>query len=140
MSEKFSGRSFEIYVGAVMVRVQEATLEVNQNTTVADTGGDPDGWLDGVHTASGKLMLVKSEHDKIMNMAAQAGSWMALDPVTISFEGSAGGKTERIVAYGCKLKKAGINVNTTSGDQVVFEVAFDVTSPQFVTHNGVPFN
>ncbi|MDV9030493.1 phage protein, partial [Pseudomonas sp. RAC1] len=52
---KISGKNFDITVGDLMIHVETATLDITDNSAVAQTKGVPDGWVEGDVAASGEL-------------------------------------------------------------------------------------
>ncbi|HHG5564769.1 phage protein, partial [Pseudomonas aeruginosa] len=51
---RISGMNFDITLGDLQVHVEKATLDITDNSAVAQTRGVPDGFVDGDVTASGE--------------------------------------------------------------------------------------
>ncbi|GEC67516.1 hypothetical protein RTE01_21510 [Raoultella terrigena] len=47
MSKRISGASFDTYWGTDLIHVEKLTLDITDNTALAQTKGVPDGYVDG---------------------------------------------------------------------------------------------
>ncbi|NDM57635.1 phage protein, partial [Klebsiella pneumoniae] len=63
---RISGMNFDVNMGDTLVHVEKATLDITDNSAVAQTGGVPDGHVDGDVTASGELELDSANFALVM--------------------------------------------------------------------------
>ncbi len=55
MSKRISGQSFDFNLDGSLIHVEKSTLNLTDNTGVAQTNGVPDGWVSGDVSAEGEL-------------------------------------------------------------------------------------
>ena len=141
MGQRISGKNFDINIGDLLVHVSKASLEVTDNTAVAKDRGIPNGWVDGDVEAAGELELDATALKLVTEAAAAAGSFRDLGSFDILFFASAGsGEEMKVQAFGCRLKIGSLlDIDTKGGDKHMTKIPFDVTSPDFVRINGVPY-
>lgn len=75
---RISGMNFDINVGDMLIHVETATLDITDNSAAAQTGGVPDGWVDGDVSASGELELDTANFNLMIEAARKAGSFRRL--------------------------------------------------------------
>ncbi|HEJ5827384.1 DUF2597 family protein [Pseudomonas aeruginosa] len=137
---RISGMNFDITLGDLQVHVEKATLDITDNSAVAQTRGVPDGFVDGDVTASGEYELDAANFALLIEAAKRAGSFRKLEPVDSLFYAKAGDSEVRVEAFGCKLKvSALLDIDPKGGSKTTHKVPFDVTSPDFIRINGVPY-
>lgn len=138
---RISGKSFDVHIGDMLVHVEKVSLSITDNSGVAKDKGIPNGTIDGDVEASGELELDATAFSLIMEAASRAGSFRGLEPFDCLFYAKPGGKEElKIEAFGCKLKiESLLDADSKGGEKHVSKVTFDVTSPDFVHINGVPY-
>ena len=139
--QRLSGKSFDVTIGDLKVHVEKATLDIEDGSEVAKTGGVPNGWVDGEVSASGELEL-DGENIKILSESARsAGSFRGLSEFDLLFYGSTGdGGEMKVEAFGCKLKISKLlDADGKGGEKHLSTIPFIVTSPDFVRINGVPY-
>lgn len=137
---RISGRSFEVRVGDFLVQMKKMTLAINDGGGVATDNGVPNGWTDGVYSASGEIEI-NTRNFKILNKAAgKAGSWQDLEAFDITSVADCGAEENLTIdAYGCKLRLSDLlAVDEKSSDEHIHKIKFDVTDPNFVAIDGVP--
>jgi len=135
--QRMSGRDFVVTVDGTQVYVAEASLEVELGTGPAYKSGKPAGWLKGKLSATGSLKVDAEELDKLLEQARLAGSWEQMPALDVMFYAHVDGRERRVEAFGCKLKAPGLAINTENAEDVLHEIAFDVTGEDFVKVNGV---
>ena len=103
--QRLSGKSFDVTLGDLKLHIEKASLDIEDGSEVAKTGGVPNGWVDGEVSASGEIEL-DGENVKILSEAARnAGSFRGLPEFDLLFYGSTGDGAEmKVEAFGCKLK------------------------------------
>ncbi|KIP97034.1 MULTISPECIES: DUF2597 family protein [Pseudomonas] len=137
---RISGKNFDVNIGDLLVHVETATLDITDNSAVAQDKGVPNGHVDGDVSASGELELDTSNFTLLIEAARRAGSFRALEPFDSVFFAKAGDEELRVEAFGLKLKVSSLlNIDSKGGEKSKHKVPFDVTSPDFVRINGVPY-
>jgi hypothetical protein len=137
---RIGGKNFDINLGDLQIHVESCTLDITDNTAVAQTRGVPNGHVDGDVSASGELELDTSNFNLLIEAARSAGSFRQLEPFDSMFFAKAGEEELRIEAFGCKLKVSSLlSVDPKGGEKSKHKVPFDVTSPDFIRVNGVPY-
>lgn len=139
-TKRFNGLSFDFDLGDFRVHAKKFSLDITDNSTAAKRNGRPDGFLQGDVEASGTITVDKTALSAFTQAAKAAGSFQSLPAFDILAFGQAGGDTLRVEVFGCKVKiNKLLDVDTSSADETEFELPFDVTSPDFVRIDGVPY-
>lgn len=137
---RIGGKNFDVNLGDLLVHVESCTLDITDNTSVAQTRGVPNGHVDGDVSASGEMEFDTSNFNLLIEAARSAGSFRQLEPFDSVFFAKAGEEELKIEAFGCKLKVSSLlNIDPKGGEKTKHKVPFDVTSPDFVRINGVPY-
>ncbi|ANC00645.1 DUF2597 family protein [Pseudomonas sp. MH2] len=137
---KISGKNFDITVGDLMIHVETATLDITDNSAVAQTKGVPDGWVEGDVAASGELELDTTNFNLVIEAAGKAGSFRELEAFDQLFYAKTPTDEIRVEAFGCKFKVSSLlNIDAKGGEKSKHKLPFDVTSPDFIRINGVPY-
>lgn len=137
---RISGMNFDVNLGDLLVHIEKASLDITDNTAVAQTGGVPDGYVDGDVAASGEFELDSANFGLLIDAARAAGSFRKLEPFDTVFYARAGEDELKVEAFGCKLKVSSLlDIDPKGGDKTKHKVPFDVTSPDFIRINGVPY-
>ena len=137
---RIGGKNFDINLGDLQIHVESCTLDITDNTAVAQTRGVPNGHVDGDVAASGEFEFDTSNFNLLIEAAGKAGSFRQLEPFDVVFFAKAGEEELRIEAFGCKLKVSSLlSVDPKGGEKSKHKVPFDVTSPDFIRVNGVPY-
>lgn len=137
---KIGGMNFDINVGDLKVHVEAATLDITDNSAVSQTGGVPDGYVDGDVAAGGELELDSNNFNLLIEAAGKAGSFRQLAPFDTLFFAKTPTEEIRVEAFGCRLKISSLlNIDQKGGEKAKHKVPFDVTSPDFIHINGVPY-
>lgn len=137
---RISGKNLKFMMDGLKLNAQKWTLDITDNTTVTKTNGVPDGYVEGDVEASGELELNTSNFNLLMKVAQRAGSFRGIKP----FDAMGFGKTDRdelkVDMFGIKLKIASlIDADSNGGSALMHKIQFDVTDPDFVNINGVPY-
>lgn len=137
---KISGMNFDISVGDLKVHVETSTLDITDNSAVAQTKGVPDGWVAGDVAASGELEVDTTNFNLIIEAAGKAGSFRQLETFDMLFYAKTPTDEMRVEAFGCRFKISSLlNIDAKGGEKTKHKLPFDVTSPDFVHINGVPY-
>jgi len=137
---RLSGMSFNVNLGDIMVHVDTASLSITDNSSVSQTGGVPDGFVDGDVAANGELSVNASNFALISNAAKAAGAWRAMQTFDILFYAKTAKDEMKVEAFGCRIKLSDIlDIDKKGGSASLFKIPFDVTDPDFVHINGVPY-
>ncbi|MBN3864648.1 DUF2597 family protein [Pseudomonas frederiksbergensis] len=137
---RIGGKNFDVNLGDLLVHVESCTLDITDNTAVAQSGGVPNGHVDGDVAASGEMEFDTSNFNLLIEAARTAGSFRELEPFDSVFFAKAGEEELRIEAFGCKLKVSSLlSIDPKGGEKSKHKVPFDVTSPDFIRINGVPY-
>ncbi|MGP5351757.1 phage protein [Pseudomonas helleri] len=137
---RIGGKNFDVNLGDLLVHVQNCTLDITDNTAVAKSRGVPDGHVDGEVSASGEMEFDTNNFNLLIEAARTAGSFRKLEPFDSVFFAKAGEEELRIEAFGCKLRISSLlSIDPKGGETTRHKVPFDVTSPDFIRINGVPY-
>ena len=137
---RIGGKNFDVNLGDLQVHVENITLDITDNTAVAKSRGVPDGSVDGDVSASGEMELDTNNFNLLIEAARSAGSFRTLEPFDTVFFAKAGDEELRVEAFGCKLRISSLlGVDPKGGEKTKHKVPYDVTSPDFIRINGVPY-
>ena len=137
---RISGINFDVNLGDLQVHVEKATLDITDNSTVAQSKGVPNGHVDGDVAAADELELDTTNFNLLIEQAKSAGSFRELEPFDIVFFAKAGDEELRIEAFGCKVRISSLlSLDQKGGEKNKHKIPFDVTSPDFIKINGVPY-
>lgn len=140
MSKRISGQSFDFNLDGSLIHVEKSTLNLTDNTGVAQTNGVPDGWVSGDVAAEGELEFSTKALAILKAKASAAGSWRSIPEVDLMWYAKAGGEEMKVEAFGCKLLLSDIlDHDPKGGTTVNLKVKFLVTSPDFVRLDGIPY-
>lgn len=137
---RIGGKNFDVNLGDLLVHVETCTLDITDNTAVAQDKGVPNGHVDGDVSASGEMEFDTANFNLLIEAARSAGSFRKLEPFDSVFFAKAGEEELKVEAFGCKLKVSSLlNIDPKGGEKAKHKVPFDVTSPDFIRINGVPY-
>lgn len=137
---KIGGKNFDVSLGDIALHVENCTLDITDNSAVAQTKGVPDGYVEGDVAAAGELELDTSNFRLLIDAARSAGSFRELKPFDVVFFAKAGEDELRVEAFGCKVKISSLlGIDPKGGEKTKHKVPYEVTSPDFVRINGVPY-
>ena len=137
---RIGGKNFDVNLGDLQVHVANCTLDITDSTAVAQSRGVPNGHVDGDVSASGEMEFDTSNFNLLIEAARSAGSFRKLEPFDVVFFAKAGDEELRVEAFGCKLRVSSLlSVDPKGGETSKHKVPFDVTSPDFIRINGVPY-
>lgn len=137
---RISGMNFDVSLGDLQVHIEKASLDITDNSAVAQTKGVPDGYVDGDVAASGEFELDSANLGLLIQAANRAGSFRKLEPFDVLFFAKTATDELRVEAFGCRLKISSLlDIDPKGGQKSMHKVPLDVTSPDFIRINGVPY-
>ncbi|WP_281223099.1 phage protein [Photobacterium sanguinicancri] len=140
MSMRISGKNMHFSMGDYKIKAQKVTLSITDNSAVNKTSGVPDGYVDGDVEASGEMELTTQQFNQLSKAAKQAGSWRGMPDFDALFYGKIDKDELKIEAFGCRIKISDLlDADSNGGSALVHKLPFEVTSPDFVNINGVPY-
>lgn len=140
MSMRISGKNMHFTLGDFKLKAQKVTLSITDNSAVNKTSGVPDGYVDGDVEASGEMELTTQQFNQLSKAAKRAGSWRGLPDFDAMFYGKIDIDELKVEAFGCRIKISDLlDLDSNGGSALVHKLPFDVTSPDFININGVPY-
>ncbi|MCP4948953.1 MAG: DUF2597 family protein [Aestuariibacter sp.] len=140
MSMRISGKNMHFSMGDYKLTAQKVTLSIEDNSAVNKTNGVPDGYVDGDVAASGEMELTTQQFNRLGKAAKSASSWRGMPDFDALFYGKIDKDELKIEAFGCRLKISDLlDADSNGGSALVHKLPFEVTSPDFVKINGVPY-
>ncbi|MBL5884854.1 MULTISPECIES: phage protein [Lelliottia] len=138
--KRISGQSTDFIIDGELIHANTVTLDITDNSAAAQTGGIPDGYVDGDVAAEGEIEVSTRVLQQMTGLARRAGSWRGIEPADILFYAKAGNEEMKIEAFGCKFMLAGLLDNDSKGGEALaHKIKYVVTSPDFIRINGVPY-
>lgn len=135
-----SGKSFDVMIGDRLIHFEAFTATITDNSTGVQTDGVPDGWVDGDVSGAGEVELDSKNFNLIIESARSAGSFRALQPFDINAIANTGDQEQKVEIFGAKLRISELlNLSPTGGEKNKHKLPYDITSPDFVRINGVPY-
>ncbi|HEQ3533782.1 TPA: DUF2597 family protein [Vibrio parahaemolyticus] len=137
---RISGKNMHFSMGDYKLKAQKVSLSITDNSAVNKTSGVPDGYVDGDVEASGEMELTTQQFNQLSKAAKQAGSWRGMPDFDALFYGKIDKDELKIEAFGCRIKISDLlDADSNGGSALVHKLPFEVTSPDFVSINGVPY-
>ena len=137
---RIGGKNFDINLGDLLIHVESATLDITDNTAVAQDKGVPNGFVEGDVTASGELELDTQNFNLVIEAARQAGSFRKLGAFDPVFFAKTPDEELRVEAFGCKFKISSLlSIDQKGGEKSKHKLPYDVTGSDFIRINGVPY-
>ena len=127
-------------LGDMKLRAAKFTLDITDNSATVYTCGIPDDSVDGSVEASGEMELNTSQFNLLIKLAKAAGSFRGLGTFDAMGYGKVGNEELKVEMFGVKIKLSSIlNVDSAGGSALSFKIPFEITSPDFIKINGVPY-
>lgn len=140
MGQHISGQDFDVMVGDLLVHVEALSASITDNRKATQSGGVPDGYVNGDVMCSGEMELDTKNFNLIIEAAKAAGSFRDLEPFDITCMAKTTDQEQKQELFGCLLKISDLlNIDQKGGDKNKYKLPFEVTSPDFVRINGVPY-
>lgn len=139
-TKRLSGQNFDIMAGDTLIHVEAVTATITDNRTAVKTRGVPNGYVDGDVACSLELELDSHNFNLLGEVAKGAGSWRGIEPFDVICSGKALDEEQKIELFGCLPTISDLlNVDPNGGEKTKHKVPCQVTSPDFVRINGVPY-
>ncbi|MCD5993654.1 DUF2597 family protein [Pseudomonas sp. CDFA 602] len=140
MGARIGGKNFDITLGDTKIHCEAFTLDITDNTAVAQTRGVPNGHVDGDVAAAGEIEVDIVNFKLIKDQAATAGSFRELEPFDIVCYAKAGEDEIKYEAFGCKVRISSLlSLDPKGATKSTVKLPFDVTSPDFIKIDDVPY-
>ena len=131
---------FDVMVGDRMIHVEKMTATISDNRQHVKTRGVPDGYVDGDVDCKGDIEVDTNNFNLLVEVAKSSGSWREMPPADIVYVGETTSSKHRVELFGCVLNISDLLDNDAKdGSKTTHKVTFEVTSPDFVRINGVPY-
>jgi hypothetical protein len=135
-----SGQDFDVMLGDVLVHVENLSASITDNRKAVQTRGIPDGYVNGDVACSGDLEIDSVNMALLNEVARAAGSFRDLPPFDIVCIGKNIDHQQKIELFGCLFKISDLfNLDGKGGEKNKHKLQFEVTSPDFVRMDGVPY-
>jgi hypothetical protein len=140
MGRRIGGRDFDIMVGDMMVHCETFTATIDDAKAVAKTRGVPNGHVAGEVSCSGEIEVDTQNFNLIIAAAKKAKSFEQLRPFDIVSVAEGDDDKFKLELFGCVLRISDLlNTDSKGGEKTKHKLPFDVTDPDFVRINGVPY-
>lgn len=140
MGRRISGRDFDVMLGDLMVHVETMSATIDDAKTVTKTKGVPNGYVAGDVGCTGELELDTQNFNLVVEAAKKAKSFQGLPPFDIVTAAEGDSEKFKLEMFGCTLRISDLlNIDSKGGDKMKHKITFDVTDPDFVRINGVPY-
>lgn len=135
-----SGQDFDIMIGDILVHVESMSASITDNRKPTMTRGVPNGYVNGDVTCTGDIELDTVNFQLIKDAAKAAGSFREMRPFDIVVIGKNVDNENKQELFGCLLTVSDLlNIDSKGGDKQKHKLPFEVTSPDFVRIDGVPY-
>lgn len=140
MGRRLSGRDYDFMLGDLMIHVETMSATIDDAKGVAKTKGVPNGKVNGEVSCSGELEVDTQNYNLIIEAARKAGSFEDLEDFDMVVNGEVDEESSKHELFGCSFRISELlNIDTKGGEKTKHKLPFDVTSPDFVKINGVPY-
>ena len=137
---RISGKSFNIQMDDLLIFVSTFTADIEDSRAVSKDRGIPNDFVDGEVACTGEIEVDAQNLKLIIDAADRAGSFRDLNPFDINAYADTGNEKMKVELYGCLLKISGLlDIDQAGGEKHLSTIPFEVTSPDFVRINGVPY-
>ncbi|GFM37736.1 phage protein [Desulfovibrio psychrotolerans] len=137
---RISGKCFDFQLGDLVIHAEKFTCDIEDGSEVAKTKGVPVGRLSGPVGASGEIEVDSTNLKLVIEAARSAGSFREMPTFDIVAYAKAGDEEKRVEIFGCALKVSKLlDVDSNSATKDLTTLPYEVTSPDFVRINGVPY-
>ncbi|MEI8607943.1 phage protein [Enterovibrio norvegicus] len=137
---RISGMNLRFTIGDMKLKANKFTLDITDNSAVVKTNGIPDGSVDGDVEASGEMEFTTSQFNLLVKVAKRFGAYRGMPAFDGMGFGNVGKEELKVEMFGMKLKISNLlDVDSNGGNALMHKVPFDITSPDFIHINGVPY-
>ena len=140
MNNHISGQDFDVMIGGLLVRVESLSATITDNRKAVQTKGVPDGYVNGDVSCTGEIEVDTRNFMIIAEAARLAGSYRDLDPFDVTCVANAGLEIMTQELFDCLFTITDLlNIDPKGSEKSKHKLGFEVTSPDFVRINGVPY-
>lgn len=139
--QRIGGKDVRAYVGDAEIIASKIIMKIDDKREVAYTRGVANGFVDGECTADGSMTLDSQQFSQLKDvLLSGVSSWKEIPPQDIHLFASAGSLSKDLKAFGCLLKISDLwDSEDTGGKKTEHVIPFQVTSPDFVHIDDVPY-
>lgn len=140
MGTHISGQDFDVMIGDLIIHVETLSATITDNRKAVQSGGVPDGFVNGDVMCNGEVEVDAKNYNLIIESAKSAGSFRDLSPFDITAIAKTSDSEQKNELFGCLFKISDLlNIDSKGGEKTKHKLPFEVTSPDFVRINGVPY-
>lgn len=140
MGKRIGGRDFDVMLGDLMIHVESMSATIEDGKGVSKTKGVPNGKVAGDVGCSGEIEVDTQNFNLIIDAAKNAGSFEELDDFDIVTNAEVDDESLNVELFGCSLSISDLlNIDPKGGEKTKHKIKFEVTGPDFVRINGVPY-
>ena len=138
--KRVSESSFSTSLGDLRLKIEKATLNIEDGRKAVKDQGVPNGYVDGEVGASGDIEVDVKNLEILTEAARTAGSWQQIDLLDLLFYAKGTEEEEKVEAFGCLLNLEDIiNADSSSDKKAITKIKYEVCSSDFVRIGGVPY-
>lgn len=138
--KRISNASFSFMLGGFKLIADKATISIEDGRKAVKDAGVPNGYVPGEVSASGDIELDAAAMGILSEAASSAGSWQDIETVDLMWYAKGTQEEEKVEAFGCLLNLADLpDYDPSSDKKALTKISYEVTSPDFVRINGVPY-
>lgn len=139
--QHITGKSGQSFVEGVPFVFDKITASISDGMEALKTRGVPDGYVEGDVSCDGEVEMKYKYFKQFSVLAAANGSYRAIPAMDISYIAATKSDLVPIVLHGCKFTMESIlEAEANDGKKAgMVKLKFSVTSPDFVSINGVPY-
>lgn len=139
-TRRIGGKDGRLGIGGFQVNYEKFSIKIDDKRAVAYTNGIPNGYVAGEVSASGSITLDSDGFTDLFAAIGGGTNYQDIEPQDIKYFAQAGGLSKDIDAYGCLLSIEDlIDAESKGGEKSTHTIRFDITSPDFVAIDGVPY-
>jgi hypothetical protein len=140
MQQHLSGQDFDVMAGDLLVHVEAMSATITDGRKAVQNGGVPNGFVNGDVSCAGEFEFDTKNFNILIEAAKSAGSFRELEPFDVVVNGKTLSDAQKIELFGCLPTISDLlNIDPKGGEKTKHKVPFEVTSPDFVRINGVPY-
>lgn len=139
--QHITGKNGQSFVEGIPFTFDKITASISDGMEVLKTRGVPDGYAEGDVGCDGEVEMKYKYFKQFSALAAKMGSYRAVPAMDINYIGATKSDLVPIVLHGCKFTMESIlEAEANDGKKAgMVKLKFSVTSPDFVSINGVPY-
>lgn len=139
--QHITGKNGQSFVEGIPFTFDKITASISDGMEVLKTRGVPDGYAEGDVSCDGEVEMKYKYFKQFSALAAKMGSYRAVPAMDINYIGATKSDLVPIVLHGCKFTMESIlEAEANDGKKAgMVKLKFSVTSPDFVSINGVPY-